>query len=165
MEADSQISGNKTIENKSILSFNYVYKKIILKESYENTISKLRALNYEKIAKYKMKNMNLKLLLNSIFKLKNTIKRNNPLLKYIKNVKPYTFPFINNTQNTISIRLLNQVFLRFPAYLIYRNRHWCRHQPVIFPSTASSSPSEGCPGFHRMFCPSPLYLGMICIWK
>ena len=116
MEADSQISGNKTIENKSILSFNYVYKKIILKESYENTISKLRALNYEKIAKYKMKNMNLKLLLNSIFKLKNTIKRNNPLLKYIKNVKPYTFPFINNTQNTISINELfkNNIKAKFP---------------------------------------------------
>ena len=89
MEADSQISGNKTIDNKSILSLNYVYKKIIIKENYENNISELRTLNYEKIAKYKMKKMNLKLLLNSIFQLKKTIKKTNPLLKYIKNIKPY----------------------------------------------------------------------------
>ena len=39
MEDDSQISGNKTIDNKSILSLNYVYKKIIIKENYENNIS------------------------------------------------------------------------------------------------------------------------------
>ncbi len=89
MEADSQLSDNKTTENKSILSLNYIYRKVIIKENYKNNISELRTLNYEKIAKYKMKKMNLKLLLNSIFKLKNTIKKTNPLLKYIKNVKPY----------------------------------------------------------------------------
>ena len=74
MEADSQLSDNKTTENKSILSLNYIYRKVIIKENYKNNISELRTLNYEKIAKYKMKKMNLKLLLNSIFKLKNTIK-------------------------------------------------------------------------------------------
>ena len=89
MEADSQLSDNKTTENKSILSLNYIYRKVIIKENYKNNISELRTLNYEKIAKYRMKKMNLKLLLNSIFKLKNTIKKTNPLLKYIKNVKPY----------------------------------------------------------------------------
>ena len=91
MEADSQISGNKTIENKSILSFNYIYKKVIIKDNLKNTISEIRALNYEKIAKYKMKNMNLKFLLNTIFKLKSSINRNNPLFKYIKNVQSYNY--------------------------------------------------------------------------
>ena len=118
MEADSHISENKTIENKSILSLNYVYKKIILKESYESSISKLRTLNYEKIAKFKMKNMNFKFLLNSIFKLKNSIKRNNPLLKYIKNVQPYSYPYLkkNISQNILSINELfkNNIKSKFP---------------------------------------------------
>ena len=118
MEADSHISENKTIENKSILSLNYVYKKIILKESYESSISKLRTLNYEKIAKFKMKNMNFRFLLNSIFKLKNSIKRNNPLLKYIKNVQPYSYPYLkkNISQNILSINELfkNNIKSKFP---------------------------------------------------
>ena len=109
MEADSQILGNKTIENKSILSLNYIYKKIIIKESFENTISELRTLNYEKIAKYKMKNMNIKFLLNSIFKLKKTIKQNNPLLKYIKNVRPYYYSNIN-ISNSEKESILRNIF-------------------------------------------------------
>ena len=89
MEVDSQLSINKTIDNKSILSLKYIYRKVVIKDNNENYNSELRTLNYEKIAKYKMKKMNLKLLLNSIFKLKKTIKKTNPLLKYIKNVEPY----------------------------------------------------------------------------
>jgi hypothetical protein len=89
MEADSQISGNKTIDNKSYLSLNYIYRKVIAKENYENSKRDLRCLNYEKIAKYYMKSMNLKLLLESIFKIKQSLNKNNPLLKYIKNVQPY----------------------------------------------------------------------------
>ena len=34
MEADSEIFSNKTIDNKSYLSLNYVYKKIIVKEKF-----------------------------------------------------------------------------------------------------------------------------------
>ena len=109
MEADSQISGNKTFENKSFLSFRYIYKKVILKETMETSKSELRAIDYEKIAKYKMKNMNIKFLLNSILKLKNSINKNNPLLKYIKNVKPYDYPNIkiNLSANGPIIEFLN----------------------------------------------------------
>ena len=112
------MSGNKTLENKSILSFKYIYKKVIIKDNIVNDISDLRTFNYEKIAKYKMKNMNLKLLLNSIFKLKNTINKNNPLLKYIKNVKPYNYPNlqINLIENTSLIDDLfkNNITQKFP---------------------------------------------------
>ena len=94
MEAESQSLGIKTFDNKSILSFNYIYKKVKIKDNNEQSISELRTFNYEKIAKFKMKNMNLKFLLNSIFKLKNSINKNNPLLKYIQNFKPYNYPII-----------------------------------------------------------------------
>ena len=95
MEADSQISGNKTLDNKSYLSLNYIYRKVIVKENFENSKRELRCLNYEKIAKFYMKSMNLKLLLESIFKLKKTINKSNPLLKYIKDVRPYNFINLN----------------------------------------------------------------------
>ena len=95
MEVDSLISGNKTLDNKSYLSLNYVYRKVIIKESFENSKKELRSLNYEKIAKYYMKHMNLKLLLESIFKLKKSLNKNNPLLKYIKDVQPYNLISIN----------------------------------------------------------------------
>ena len=95
MEVDSLISGNKTLDNKSYLSLNYIYRKVIIKESFENSKKELRSLNYEKIAKYYMKNMNLKLLLESIFKVKKSLNNNNPLLKYIKDVQPYNLILIN----------------------------------------------------------------------
>ena len=95
MEVDSLISGNKTLDNKSYLSLNYIYRKVIIKENFENSKKELRSLNYEKIAKYYMKNMNLKLILESIFKLKKSLKKNNPLLKYIKDVQPYNLISIN----------------------------------------------------------------------
>ena len=109
MEDDSQISGNKTIDNKSYLSLNYIYRKVIVKENFENSKRELRSLNYEKIAKYYMKNMNLKILLESIFKLKQTLNKNNPLLKYIKDVRPYSFINlnINKTSNTPILKEYN----------------------------------------------------------
>ena len=95
MEVDSLISGNKTLDNKSYLSLNYIYRKVIIKENFENSKKELRSLNYEKIAKYYMKYMNLKLILESIFKLKKILNKNNPLLKYIKDAQPYNFISIN----------------------------------------------------------------------
>ena len=95
MEVDSLISGNKTLDNKSYLSLNYIYRKVIIKENFENSKKELRSLNYEKIAKYYMKYMNLKLILESIFKLKKSLNKNNPLLKYIKDAQPYNFISIN----------------------------------------------------------------------
>ena len=110
MEADSQISGSKTLENKSLLSFNYIYKKIIIKESFNNSKKELRQLNYEKIAKYKMKNLNIKYFLEFIIKLKNTLNENNPFLKYIKDVQPYDYTNIKiNISQTEP--LLNQYYI------------------------------------------------------
>ena len=86
---ESEISENKTIDNKdnkSILSLNFIYKKITIKKDKKNIKDNLRTLNYEKIAKYKMKNMSINFLLNSIFKFKNSLQRTNPIMKYIKNV-------------------------------------------------------------------------------
>ena len=118
MEASSLISGNKTIENKSILSFNYIYKKVIIKENFKNTNSEIRSLNYEKIAKYKMKNMNLKYILNSIFKLRNSININNPLFKYIKNAQYYHYKNLkmNISENVhlLDVQLKNNIKNKFP---------------------------------------------------
>jgi len=91
MEADSEIFGNKTADNKSYLSLKYVYKKIIMKENLNSSKNALRTLNYEKIAKYYMKSMKLKDILLSIFSLKNALNKNNTFLKYIKNAQPYIF--------------------------------------------------------------------------
>jgi len=100
---ESEISENKTIDNKdnkSILSLNFIYKKITIKKDKKNIKDNLRTLNYEKIAKYKMKNMSINFLLNSIFKFKNSLQRTNPIMKYIKNVKPYEYNnLINNFVN------------------------------------------------------------------
>lgn len=97
MEDDRELSEDKTHDNKSILSLNFIYKKITIKEGVKNTKDNLKELNYEKIAKYKMKNMSLNFLLNSIFKLKKSLLKSNPLMKYIKNVKPYDYTkYINN---------------------------------------------------------------------
>jgi len=96
-ENESEISENKTIDNKSILSLNFIYKKITIKKDVKNIKDNLRTLNYEKIAKYKMKNMSINFLINSIFKLKKTLQKTNPIMKYIKNVKPYDYTNILNT--------------------------------------------------------------------
>ena len=109
MEADSEISENKLSENKSILSLNFIYKRIIIKENTTNIKSNLRTLNYEKIAKYKMKKMNINFLLNSIYKFKKSLKKSNPFLKYIKNVKPYDYTNLITLENKRNIlqKLLN----------------------------------------------------------
>ena len=91
MEFDSQIPDDKTLENKSISPFNFVYKKIIIKEKQGNLKPQVESLNYEKIAKYKMKKMNLRILLDSIVKVKNSLNKNSPFLKYIKDAKPYIY--------------------------------------------------------------------------
>ena len=101
MEDESEeISEDKNQENKSTLSLNFIYKKIIIKEKTKNIKDNLSTLNYEKIAKYKMRNMSINFLLNSIFKFKNSLNKLNPLMKYIKNVKLYDYS-INNINITI----------------------------------------------------------------
>lgn len=70
MEVDKEISNSRNQQNKSNLSLNLIYKKVMMKESFKNSKDNLRTLNYEKIAKYKMRNMTIDFLINSIFKLK-----------------------------------------------------------------------------------------------
>ena len=96
MEVDTQLSRNKKLVKKSKLSLNYIYKKSIIKENFINTKKELRLLNYEKVAKYKMEKMNFKILLRLIINLKNTLNKNNPLLKYIKDVRPYNYVKMKN---------------------------------------------------------------------
>ena len=91
MEVDSRIPEIKALENKSISPINYVYKKIIIKEKQGNSKHQLESLNYEKIAKYKMKRMNLRIILDSIVKVKNSLNKNSPFLKYIEDAKPYIY--------------------------------------------------------------------------
>ena len=120
MDADSEISENKLSENKSILSLNYIYKRIILKENTRNIKSNLTTLNYENIAKFKMKNMNLNFLLNSIYKFKKSLKKNNPLLKYIKNVKLYDYTnliTLSNKSEIIKEYMNNKQRAQKPRYI------------------------------------------------
>ena len=92
MEDESEeISEEKKPQNKSTLSLDFIYKKIIIKEKTKNIKDNLSLLNYEKIAKYKMKHMSINYLLNSIFKFKNSLNKLSPLMKYIKNVKLYDY--------------------------------------------------------------------------
>ena len=83
MEVDKEISNSRNQQNKSNLSLNLIYKKVMMKESFKNSKDNLRTLNYEKIAKYKMRNMTIDFLINSIFKLKNSIKSSTPIMKFI----------------------------------------------------------------------------------
>jgi hypothetical protein len=113
MEVDKEISNSRNQQNKSNLSLNLIYKKVMMKESFKNSKDNLRTLNYEKIAKYKMRNMTIDFLINSIFKFKNSIMFSNPIMKYIKNVKPYDYSkIVNNIQNKKDI---------LKEYLFFKN--------------------------------------------
>ena len=97
-DENEEISDDKKQENESALSLGFIYKKIIIKEKTKNIKDNLCLLNYEKFAKYKMKNMSINFLLNTIFKIKNSLNKESPIMKYIKNVKLYDYSnLINNT--------------------------------------------------------------------
>ena len=117
MEDDSEISENNNIDNKSILSLNFIYKRITTKENKKDIKNNLRLLNYEKIAKYKMTNMSINFLINSIFKLKNSIKNSNPIMKYIKNVKPYDY-----SKLLINLNNKNEILKEYYKYNNNKNK-------------------------------------------
>ena len=105
MEDESEeISDDKNPENKSMLTLYFLYKKLIINQKPKIIKENLSSLNYEKIAKFKMQNMSINFLLNSIFKLKKSINNTNPIMKYIKNVKPYDYK-INISNNKIKPNL------------------------------------------------------------
>lgn len=106
MEVKNKSSIIKNLEYKTINSFNYIYKKATIKEKYENMVKELRALNYENMADSKMQHMDFIFLINSILKLKKTINKNNPYMKYIKYVKPYNLNNIIINSNSNKYKLL-----------------------------------------------------------
>ena len=93
MDAESQMLEVKQTKNNTInkinSSNNYIYKKALIKEKYENMINELRSLNFENIANNKMNHMNFNFLINTIINLKKITNTKNPFMKYIRYVKPY----------------------------------------------------------------------------
>ena len=57
--------------------------------NYLANINNLRTFNYENLATNKMQYININVIINSIIKLKDVLKTNNHLNKYIKHAKPY----------------------------------------------------------------------------
>ena len=96
MDIDSQISIVKAIEYNTINSNNYIYKKAIIKDKYEKIVNELRSFNFEKIAINKIQHMNFNFLMNSIINIKKVLNKNNPIMRYIKYVKPCN---LKNTKN------------------------------------------------------------------
>ena len=96
MDIDTQISIVKAIEYNTINSNNYIYKKAIIKDKYEKIVNELRSFNFEKIAINKIQHMNFNFLMNSIINIKKVLNKNNPIMRYIKYVKPYNLKNTNN---------------------------------------------------------------------
>ena len=92
MNVDSQISSEKAFEYNainSINSFNFIYKKAIIREKYSNIVNQIRSFNFENIANNKMKHMNFSFIMNTIINLRKMINNNSPYMRYVKYVKPY----------------------------------------------------------------------------
>ena len=92
MNVDSQISSENAFEYNtinSINSFNFIYKKAIIREKYSNIVNQIRSFNFENIANNKMKHMNFSFIMNTIINLRKMINNNSPYMRYVKYVKPY----------------------------------------------------------------------------
>jgi len=113
MEADNQIQDNKTKYNKSELSLNYIYKRVIVKEKNKNSKNDLDSLIFEKIAKNKMKKMSLNSILDLLLKIKKSLNQNNQFLKYIKDARLYNYYITSKNE------LQNGAILKeYPKYKI-----------------------------------------------
>ena len=92
MNVDSKISAVNDFECNtinSINSFNFIYKKAIIREKYSNIVNQIRSFNFENIANNKMKHMNFSFIMNTIINLRKMINNNSPYMRYVKYVKPY----------------------------------------------------------------------------
>ena len=92
MNVGSQISAENAFEYNtinSINSFNFIYKKAIIREKYSNIVNQIRSFNFENIANNKMKHMNFSFIINTIINLRKMINNNSPYMRYVKYVKPY----------------------------------------------------------------------------
>ena len=113
MNVDSQISDLNAFECNtinSINSFNFIYKKAIIKEKYSNIVNQIRSFNFENIANNKMKHMNFSFIMNTIINLRKMINNNSPYMRYIKYVKPYNLKkakIILKNNNNIEKPLFN----------------------------------------------------------
>ena len=107
MDTDNKILDNKIKFNKSEPLINYIYKRVIVKEKNKNSKNNIDSLICEKIAKYKMKKMNLNSLLNLLFKIKKSLNQNSHFLKYIKEVQLFNYyiPIKVELQNGTKLKL------------------------------------------------------------
>ena len=93
IELDSQLSEIKEVDynsSSSRNSNNNISEKVNIQKEYNiNNKSNLRDFNYEKVANNKMQYININVIINSILQLKDILKTNHPLSKYIQYAKPY----------------------------------------------------------------------------
>ena len=100
IDLDSQLSEIKEVDDNSSNSknsSNNIYQKtnINTNKNYLANVNNLRTFNYENLATNKMQYININIIINSIIKLKDVLKINNYLNKYIEHVKPYNISNIN----------------------------------------------------------------------
>ena len=94
IDLDSQLSEIREENynsNSSKNSSNFISQKINIQKEYKmnNNNNNLSDFNYEKVANNKMQYININVIINSILKLKDVLKTNHPLSKYIQYAKPY----------------------------------------------------------------------------
>ena len=94
IDLDSQLSEIREENynsNSSKNSSNFISQKINIQKEYKmnNNNNNLSDFNYEKVANNKIQYININVIINSILKLKDVLKTNHPLSKYIQYAKPY----------------------------------------------------------------------------
>ena len=126
MELESQLSEIKEVDYNSSFSknsSNYIYQKGTTNDKHKTILNELKNFNYDNVATNKMRFVNFNYILNSVLKLKDSIKNDIPLKKYIQHAKPITssninltlkekkmnkFDFILKTENKLITKKLNK---------------------------------------------------------
>ena len=126
MELESQLSEIKEVDYNSSFSknsSNYIYQKGTTNDKHKTILNELKTFNYDNVATNKMRFVNFNYILNSVLKLKDLIKNDIPLKKYIQHAKPITssninltlkekkmnkFDFILKTENKLITKKLNK---------------------------------------------------------
>ena len=127
MDLDSQLSEIKEVDYNSSYSKNSgnnIYQKETINEKNKANINNFRNLNYENIATNKMQYINFNIINNYIIRLKDVLKSNNELSKYIQYAKEY-----NNSSN-IKIDLNDKKYNKAKAKLILNKNRIFVHKKV-----------------------------------
>ena len=154
MNVDSQISLENAFEYNtinSLNSFNFIYKKAIIREKYSNIVNQIRAFNFENIANNKMKHMSFSFIINTIINLRKIINNNSPYMRYVKYVKPYNLkkakiilknnnniekPLFNGKNKNINIKknfpIKNAEIISFINRNNYKNFYYTRMSNIEF---------------------------------